>query len=56
MKASYCSSETGSGMSSFKRDLLQECLAKSWESADVDSVILQRERLIHYIAKNRSPC
>lgn len=34
-------------------DLLQECSAKGWVSADVDSVILQRERLIHYAAKNR---
>jgi hypothetical protein len=33
--------------------LLQECSAKGWESADVDSVILQRERLIHYVG-NRS--
>jgi hypothetical protein len=36
-------------------DLLQECSAKGWESTDVDSVILQRERLIHYVAKNRCP-
>jgi hypothetical protein len=36
-------------------DLLQECSAKGWESNDVDCVILQRERLIHYVAKNRSP-
>lgn len=35
-------------------DLLQQCSANGWESADVDSVILQRERLIHYAAKNRS--
>jgi hypothetical protein len=35
-------------------DLLQECSAKGWESTDVDSVILHRERLIHYVAKNRS--
>ena len=35
-------------------DLLQECSSKGWESSDVDSVILQRERLIHYVAKNRS--
>lgn len=36
-------------------DLLQECSAKGWESTDVDYVILQREQLIHYVAKNRSP-
>ena len=35
-------------------DLLQECSANGWESADVDSVMSQRERLIHYVAKNRS--
>ncbi len=35
-------------------DLLQECSSKGWESSDVDSVILQRERLIHYVARNRS--
>jgi hypothetical protein len=35
-------------------DLLQECSTNGWESTDVDSVILQRERLIHYAVKNRS--
>jgi hypothetical protein len=35
-------------------DLLQECSEKGWASADIDSVISQRERLIHYAAKDRS--
>jgi len=34
-------------------DLLQECSSNGWESADVDSVLLQRKRLIHRVNKNR---
>jgi hypothetical protein len=34
-------------------NLLRECSANGWESADVDSAISQRERLIRYAAKNR---
>lgn len=35
-------------------DLLQVCWARGWESSDVNSLILQRERLIHYAPKKRS--
>lgn len=34
-------------------DLLRECSANGWKSADVDSAISQRERLIRHAAKNR---
>lgn len=34
-------------------DLLRECLAKGWESADIDFATLQRERLITVAAGER---
>jgi CheY-like chemotaxis protein len=33
--------------------ILQTCAENDWISADVDSLVLQRERLIHYKAKHR---
>jgi hypothetical protein len=34
-------------------DLLDECSARGWESTDVDSVMSNRERLIHYVDEGR---
>ena len=33
-------------------ELLHECLAKGWQSTDVDSVVSKRERLIQYVGKD----
>ena len=34
-------------------DVLEQCSKNGWRSGDVESIISQRERLIHYGAKNR---
>jgi hypothetical protein len=34
-------------------DVLEECAKNGWTTANVDFVVLQRERLIHYRTKNR---
>jgi hypothetical protein len=34
-------------------EVVEQCLKNGWKSNDVDSIILHRERLIHYAAKNR---
>lgn len=34
-------------------EVLQACSKNGWTSGDIDSIILQRERLFHYAAKNR---